>query len=197
MSKVRRYFVTGLLITLPVFFTLYFFFIIFRFIDGICGKVINIFLIKHFGFGIPGLGIILGLLTVVLVGFIATNFFGKKLFHVIEAWFLKLPLIRQVYPAAKQVVSSIISRESRAFKKVVMVEYPSKGIWSIGFVTNDSFKEAEKAVGEELLHVFIATSPSPLTGYLVLMPKSVVKDLNISVEQGLKLIVSGGIIKPL
>ena len=195
MSKVRRYFVTGLLITLPVFFTLYFFFIIFRFIDGICGKVINIFLIKHFGFGIPGC--ITGTVDGSAGRFYRDKFFREKAIPVIEAWFLKLPLIRQVYPAAKQVVSSIISRESRAFKKVVMVEYPSKGIWSIGFVTNDSFKEAEKAVGEELLHVFIATSPSPLTGYLVLMPKSVVKDLNISVEQGLKLIVSGGIIKPL
>lgn len=196
MSNARRYFVTGLLITLPVFFTLYFFFIIFRFIDGIYGKVINIYLIRNFGFAIPGLGIILGLLTVLFVGFIATNFLGKKLFRAIESWFLKLPLIRQVYPAAKQVVNSIISKDSRAFKKVVMVEYPSKGLWSIGFLTNDSFALAENAAGEELSHVFIATSPSPLTGYLALIPKKNIRDLDISVEQGIKLIVSGGIVKP-
>lgn len=197
MSRMRRYFATGLLITLPIFFTLYFFFIIFRFIDGIWGKVINIYLIKHFGFGIPGLGIILGLLTVLAVGFVATNFLGKKLFHAIEAWFLKLPLIKQVYPSAKQVVNSIISKDSRAFKKVVMVEYPSKGLWSIGFLTNESFKKAEEIAGEKLSHVFIATSPSPLTGYLALIPSKNIKDLDISIEQGVKLIVSGGIVKPL
>jgi len=196
MSKARRYFVTGLLITLPVFFTLYFFFIIFRFIDGICGKFINIYLIKHFGFGIPGLGIILGLLVVFIIGFIATNFLGKKLFLAVEAWFLKLPLVKLVYPSAKQIIGSIISKEGRTFKQVVLVEYPSKGIWSIGFITNESFAKANEAAAQDLMHVFIATTPSPLTGFLALIPKNNIRYLDIPVEQGIKLIVSGGIVKP-
>ena len=93
-------------------------------------------------------------------------------------------------------VDSFISKDSPAFKKVVMVEYPSRGIWSVGFVTNDSFEEAQRITACELLHVFIATTPSPLTGFLILVPRENVKVLDISIEEGIKLIVSGGIIKP-
>jgi len=196
MSKIRRYFAAGLLITLPVFFTLYFFFIIFRFIDGIWGKFINLYLNKHLGFTIPGLGIILGLLTVVIVGFVATNFLGKRLFLVIEKWFLRLPLVKRVYPAAKQIVDALITKERRAFKKVVMVEYPSKGIWSVGFMTNESFRAANEIAQEELIHVLIATTPTPLSGFLILVPKKDIRYLDISIEEGLKLIISGGIVKP-
>lgn len=196
MSKIRRYFAAGLLITLPVFFTLYFFFIVFRFIDGIWGRFINLYLNKYFGFTIPGLGIILGLLTVMVVGFIATNFLGKKLFLAVEEWFLKLPLVKRIYPAAKTIVDSFITREKRAFKKVVLVEYPSKGIWSVGFMTNESFKMANEIAGEELIHVLIATTPTPLSGFLILVPRKDIRYLDISIEEGLKLIISGGIVKP-
>lgn len=196
IKKIRHYFATGLLITLPVFLTLYLIFIVVRFIDGIGGKVINYYLNKNFGFVIPGLGFILSMMVIVAVGFIATDFFGKKFFRVIERWFLKFPFIRQIYPAAKQMVDSFISKESPAFKKVVLAEYPSKGIWSIGFLTNDSFKEANDKTGRDLIHVFIATTPSPLTGFLILVPRQDVKFLDISVEEGVKLIISGGIVKP-
>ncbi len=196
MSKIKHYFVTGLLITLPVFFTCYLLYIIFLFLDGIWGKVINYYLKKYMGFSIPGLGIILGLVTVFAVGFVATNLFGKRILKAFEGWFLKIPLIRKIYPAARQIVDSFMSKKSPAFKKVVLAEYPSKGIWSIGFMTNDSFREANEKLGEELVHVFIATTPSPFTGFLVLIPKREIKVLDISVEEGIKLIVSGGIVKP-
>ena len=196
IKKIRHYFATGLLITLPVFFTLYLLFIILRFIDGLWGKVINFYLKKYLGFSMPGLGLILAIITVIVVGFVATNFFGKRLFRVVERWFLRFPFIRQIYPAAKQIVDSFVSKDSPAFKKVVLVEYPRKGIWVIGFLTNDSFSEANEKTGSELLHVFIATTPSPLTGSLVLVPKEEVRFLDISVEEGIKLIVSGGIVKP-
>lgn len=196
ISKLRHYFGTGLLITLPVFFTLYLIFIVVRFVDGIWGKVINYYLKKEFGFVVPGLGFILAMITILIIGFIAANFFGKKLFKLLENWFLKFPFIRQIYPAAKQIVDSFISKESPAFKKVVLVEYPSKGIWSIGFITNESFREANEKTNSDLVHVFIATTPSPLTGFLILIPRSQIKIMNISVEEGVKLIVSGGIVKP-
>lgn len=184
------------MITLPVFFTFYFLFIIFRFIDGIWGKVINFYLKKYLGFVVPGLGFILGILTVLVIGFIATNFFGKKIFRAIEGRLMRLPLIRQVYPATKQIVNSFISKDKPAFKKVVLVEYPSKGIWSVAFVTNDGFRNAKEKTGKDLVSVFIATSPSPFTGFLIFVPREDVKFLDISVEEGIKLIVSGGIINP-
>jgi uncharacterized membrane protein len=194
--KIRHYFATGFLITLPVFITLYFLFIIFRFIDGIFGKVVNFYIKQHLGFAIPGVGIIIGLIIVFAVGFTAANFFGKRIIHALESWFLKFPFIRQIYPAAKQIVDSFISKDSPAFKKVVLVQYPSKGIWAIGFLTNESFKEANERTGRDLLHVFIATTPSPLTGYLALIPKEDVQYLDMSIEEGVKLIISGGIVKP-
>ncbi len=196
MSKIKRYFIAGLLITLPVFFTLYFLFVAFRFIDGIWGKLINYYLKREFGFSIPGLGIILGVFTVFIIGFIATNFLGKRVFRSVEGWFLKFPLIRQIYPSTKQIVSSFLSKDAPTFKKVVLVEYPSKGIWAVGFITNDSFKEAEEKTGEELVHVLIGTTPTPLSGFLILVPKKNIKFLDISVEEGIKLVVSGGIVKP-
>lgn len=196
MSNIKRYFVAGILVTLPVFLTVYLLFVIFRFIDGIWGKVINYYLKKNFGFSIPGIGFILGVLTVLIIGFVATKITNKRFFKAIEDWFLKLPVINQIYPAARQIVRSLFSRESQAFKKVVLVEYPSRGLWAIGFITNESFKEANEKAASELVHVFIATTPSPLTGYLALIPKKDVKYLDISVEEGIKLIVSGGIVKP-
>jgi len=196
MSRVKRYFASGLLVTLPVFFTLYLLYLVFRLIDGLCGKFINIYLQKNFGFMIPGLGVIIGLVVVLIIGFVATNFLGRRIFQALESWFRRMPLVRQVYPALKQIVSSFMSKDSHAFKKVVMVEYPSKGIWSIGFMTSDSFRQAEEVAREQLIHIFIATSPTPLTGFLILVPKKHVNILPVSIEEGMKLIVSGGIVKP-
>lgn len=195
--KLRRYFATGILITLPVFITVYFLFLIFRFIDGIFGKVLNSYIREYLGFSVPGVGIILGVLIVLTVGFVAANYLGKRLIQALESWFLKFPFIRQIYPAAKQIVDSFISKESPAFKKVVMVQYPAKGIWSIGFLTSESFEEANRKAGRDLLHVFIATTPSPLTGFLILVPKEEVTVMDMSIEDGVKLIISGGIVKPL
>jgi uncharacterized membrane protein len=197
IAKIKHYLWTGLLVALPVFITLYFLYIIVRFIDWAFGSAINKCLLKYLGFAVPGLGVVLGFFVILGIGFLAANYFGKKLGKAIERWFLRFPFIRQVYPAAKQIVDSFISKESPAFKKVVLVEYPSKGIWSIGFLTNDSFAQADEAVSQDLVHVFIATTPSPLTGFLVLMPRRDVKILDIPIEDGIKLIVSGGIVKPI
>lgn len=196
IKKIRHYFATGLLVSLPIFITVYLIFAVFRFIDNIFGKIVNIFLKKHLGFSVPGIGIIIGLLIVFAIGFFAANFFGRRLFKALESWFLKFPFIRQIYPAAKQIVDSFMSKEGPAFKKVALVEYPSKGIWSLGFLTNEGFQEAREKTGRDLVHVLIATTPSPLTGYLVLVPREDIRILDISVEDGIKLVVSGGIVKP-
>jgi uncharacterized membrane protein len=196
IKRIRHYFATGLLVSLPIFITAYLIFAVFRFIDGIFGKVVNVFLKQHLGFSVPGIGIIIGLVIVFLIGFFAANFFGRRLFKALEGWFLRFPFIRQIYPAAKQIVDSFMSKDGPAFKKVVLAEYPSKGLWAIGFVTNEAFREANEKAEEELVHVLIATTPSPLTGFLALIPKKNLKFLDISVEDGIKLIISGGIVKP-
>ncbi len=198
MIKLRHYFVAGLLLILPLFITLYFIFFIFRFIDGICGGFVNAYLKANFGFFVPGIGIVLGILIVLLAGFFASHFLGKKMLGGLENWFLKFPGVRQIYPSAKQIVSFLFSKDKNkaAFKKVALVEYPSKGVWSIGFITNDAFKEAQEKTQEDLVHVFVASTPGPWSGFLVLIPRRDIKFLDMSIEDGMKLIISGGILKP-
>lgn len=196
MLKIRRYFAAGLLLVLPIFISFYIIFLVFRFVDGIFGGLINNYLKTNFGFFVPGIGFILGGAIVLFSGILATHFLGKKVLPAIEQWFLRLPGIRQIYPAAKQIIGFLFSKDKAAFKKVALVEYPSKGLWSVGFITNDGFEEAQAKAGEELVHVLIASTPSPWSGFLVLVPKKDIKFLDMSVEDGIRLLVSGGILKP-
>ncbi len=196
MKSLKHYFITGLIVFLPIFLTLYLLFIIFKLIDSIFGGVVNGYLKDAFGFYIPGLGFILGALMIILTGFITSHLLSKKALPAIEVWFLKFPGIRQIYPSIKQIIGFFFSKDKAAFKKVVLVEYPSKGIWSVGFITNEGFRKAEEKTGQELVHVLIGTTPSPWSGFFIMVPKSAVKILDISVEDGMKLLVSGGILKP-
>ena len=196
MLKIRRYFVTGLLLVLPIFISFYVLFVVFRFVDGIFGGLINSYLKANFGFFIPGIGFILGGAIVLFSGFLATHFLGKKVLPALEQWFLKLPGIRQIYPAAKQIIGFLFSKDKAAFKQVVLAEYPSKGIWSIGFLTNEAFDEAGEKIARDLAHVFIPSTPGPWSGFLILVPRKDIKLLDMSVEGAIKLIISGGILKP-
>ncbi len=196
MNKLKRYFFTGLLTVLPIFLTLYILFIIFRLIDNIFGRIINSYLKAEFGFFIPGLGFILAILIILVTGFVVSHLLSKNALPLIERWFLKLPGIRQIYPSIKQIVGFIFSKDKDVFRKVVLVEYPSKGIWSVGFMTNEGFREAHELTGQELVHVLIGSTPSPWSGFLILVPKNAVKFLEMSEEECIKLIVSGGILKP-
>lgn len=196
MLKVKRYFLTGLLLVLPLFITGYILVLSFKLIDGILGGFINNYLRANWGFFIPGIGIILGILIVWVSGFIATHFLGKRVLSALESRFIGLPGVRQIYPSAKQIVGFLFSKDKAAFKQVVLAEYPCKGIWSIGFITNDSFAEANEKTEQDLLHVFIPSTPGPWSGFLVLIPRESIKHLDISVEDGIKLIISGGILKP-
>jgi len=197
MNKLKRYFITGLLTILPIFLTLSILLIIFRLIDNIIGRLINSYLKTAFGFSIPGLGFILAILIILVTGFVVSHLVSKRVLPLIEKLFLKFPGIRQIYPSIKQVVGFIFSKDKDVFKKVVLVEYPSKGIWSVGFMTNEGFREAQELTGQELVHVLIGSTPSPWSGFFILVPKNAVKFLEMSAEEGIKLIVSGGIFKPL
>ena len=196
MLKLKRYFLTGLLLVLPLFITFYILVLSFKFIDGILGGFINNYFRANWGFFVPGIGIILGILIVWLTGFIATHFLGKRMLSALENRFIGLPGVRQIYPSAKQIVGFLFSKDKAAFKQVVLAEYPCKGIWSIGFITNDSFAEANQLTGKDLVHVFIPSTPGPWSGFLVLIHKADIKHLNISIEDGIKLVFSGGILKP-
>lgn len=194
--KIKKYLITGLVVIIPVAVTVYILVGLFRFVDGILGRFLNVYLREWLGFYIPGLGLLLFFVIIFITGLLSSRFFVKKIFRRLEKWFSGLPLINKIYPPLKQIASFASSEKEFGFKKVVLVEYPSKGIWSIGFLTNERLRQIDKVTGKEMLAVFLPTTPGPLTGYVVFMPKEEVKFLDMSVNDALKIIVSGGFLKP-
>lgn len=196
MERLKRYLIAGFVVVVPFFLTIYVLIIIFRFTDSILGKFLNVYLQKILGFYVPGLGFLISFMFIVLVGFIATRFIGRKIFLRLEKWFSNLPLINKIYPALKQIILFISAQKEFGFKKVVLLQYPSQGIWSIGFLTNESFEHISEVTHKEMLSVFVPSTPGPLTGYVIFVTKEQVKFLDISVSDALKIIISGGVFKP-
>ncbi len=195
-NYLKRNFIAGILVIFPLLLTIYILVILFQFADGILGKFINTYLDRTLGFYIPGLGLILFLIIIFLVGFFTTNFLGKKLYSILDKALKRFPLIRYIYPSIKQITDFLFTYQRQAFKKVVLVEYPRSGIWSMGFVTNEGFTEAREKVNQDLLSIFIPSSPGPLTGFFILIPRQEVIFLEIPIEEAVKLIISGGLLNP-
>lgn len=196
MKRLKRYFITGFVVAVPIFLTIYVLVILFRFIDGILGRFLNLYLKETVGFYIPGLGFLLFFLIIAVIGFLAGRFFGHRIFPRLEKWFSSLPLISKIYPTFKQIVQFVAAQKEFGFKKVVLVEYPGKGIWSIGFLTNEEFKQIGETLFKQMVSVFIPSSPNPLTGYVIFLPKEEIKFVDISISDALKIIISGGVFKP-
>lgn len=197
MERLKRYFMAGLVVVVPIFLTVWVLVFIFRFADSILGRFLNIHLKKVLGFYIPGLGFIISIIFILFIGFLATRFIGKRIFLGLERWFSGLPLINKIYPTLKQIVLFILAqKETFGFKKVVLVEYPSKGIWSIGFLTNEQFLAINQISNKQMVSVFIPTTPGPFSGFVIFLPKEEVRLLDISISDALKIIISGGVFKP-
>lgn len=197
LSKLRKYFISGLLAFLPLALSVFLFIWVIGFADGILGKYIHPITKEYLGFYIPGLGLILAVLLIILTGFIVTRYFGRKIQEGLEKLFLKLPFFKQVYPAVKEIADFFFSQgKLKKFQQVVLVEYPSKGIYSFGFLTNETCERLNKITGKELCNVFISSSPSPFTGFAVLVAKKDLIMTDVSVEEAAKFIMSGGVVNP-
>lgn len=194
--KLRQYFLTGLAVLLPVFLTGYIIFLIFNFAEALTGKYLNDYLLRNYHFFIPGLGLLLTLIIIVFIGFLSSHFFGKRIFPFFESLFLRIPLVHQLYPSIKKIISFFFSQDKKLFKQVVLIEFPRKGLWSVAFVTNEAMPLINKGLGKEFLNVFVPTTPGPLTGYFVLVAKEEAVFLDISIEDALKIIISGGVLNP-
>jgi uncharacterized membrane protein len=129
MHRIRTYLLTGIALILPIVITVYILVGLFRFTDGLLGRYINYYFRSNFGYTIPGLGLLLFLLIILTVGFFATNFLGKKLLHLLEKLFLKIPFVSKIYPHAKQFINFVVAKDKPSFKKAVLVEYPRKGVF--------------------------------------------------------------------
>ncbi len=190
LRRVRNWFFAGLVILAPLALSVYFLGLGFRWLDALLGGIAA----RTLGRQIPGLGLLASLVLAVLTGLIASNLLGRRLIAWAEQALLRVPIFRGVYATLKQVVDAFAGHKRTAFQNVVLVEYPRRGIWSIGFVTGPAPAEVQERAERELVNVFVATTPNPTSGFLILVPKDEVVYLAMPVEEGLKLVISGGVI---
>jgi uncharacterized membrane protein len=198
MFAARRYFISGLLVWLPVIITV----LVIKFLVDLLSK--SLLLLPHglqpdtlFGFHIPGIGVILTLFVIVLTGLLAANFMGKRLVQLGDSIMGRIPLVRSVYTGVKQVTETLFQPGGQSFRKVLLVEYPCAGVWSLAFQTGEVNSDFETTIGEEhMVSYFIPTTPNPTSGFLMMAPKSKVKELDISVDQALKFVISLGVMQP-
>ncbi len=196
-SSLRSYLLTGLVVWMPVLVTM----VVLRFIIDLLDKTIA--LIPHayqpeqlIGFNVPGLGVLLSLILLLLTGMVATNLLGQRLVTWSESVLDRIPLVRTIYNGSKQVMQALFATNSQAFRKVVLIQYPRKGIWSIAFHTGSPPAEVSEHTGKEMLTVFIPTTPNPTSGFLMMVPKSETMELSMPTEAALKFIISLGVMQP-
>lgn len=195
MKKLERYFIAGLVAFLPLALTIKLLVLTFNIADNFLGKYIEPYFAREFGFYFRGLSLVICLLLILFVGLLVSNFLGRRVYPFFERLLLRLPFFKQVYPAFKEIAQFLFSREKLNFKQVVLVEYPGKDTYSIGFLTNEVPEKVAGKMAHQLYYVFVPHTPSPLTGFLTLVAKDKLKFLDISVEEAIKIIISGGVVK--
>ncbi|HAT8370776.1 TPA: DUF502 domain-containing protein [Legionella pneumophila] len=194
-KSVRSYLFAGLVVWLPILVTL----VTLRFIVDLLDQTIAL-LPKAYqpaqllGFHLPGLGVVLSLILLIITGLFATNFLGQRLVSWSESILDRIPLVRSIYNATKQVINTILSTNSQAFRKVLLVEYPRKGLWSLAFQTGITAQEINQHTGTEMLSIFVPTTPNPTSGFLMVVPKSDVIELSMTMDEALKFIISLGVL---
>ena len=197
MAVLKKYIIAGLLVWLPFAATV----VIVKLLIDLLDKTVLLLPpewhpVALLGFSIPGFGIILALSILLLTGMLAANLFGRRFVEIWERILNKIPLVRSIYSSIKQISNTIFDPSGKSFRKVVMLQYPRKGVWSIGFLTNDNVGDEVSAVDDRLVAVFIPTTPNPTSGFIVMVRNDEITELDMSVEEGFKFIISIGVIIP-
>lgn len=197
MAALKKYIIAGLLVWLPFAATV----VIVKLLIDLLDKTILLLPpewhpVALLGFSIPGFGIILALSILLLTGMFAANLFGRRFVEIWERLLNKIPLVRSIYSSIKQISNTIFDPSGKSFRKVVMLQYPRKGLWSIGFLTNDNVGDEMSAVDDRLVAVFIPTTPNPTSGFIIMTRNDEITELDMSVEEGFKFIISMGVIIP-
>lgn len=195
-KSIRSYLLAGLVVWLPILITIG----VLRFIIELLDQTLALLPQAYqpeqlLGTHIPGFGVILSLVLLGITGLIATNFLGQRLVSWGESILSRIPLVRSIYNAVKQVINTVLSTNSEAFRKVLLVEYPRKGMWCIGFQTGAVSAEINEKTNEEMISLFIPTTPNPTSGFLMMVPKKDAIELTMSIDEALKLIISLGVMQ--
>ena len=196
MKRLRNYFISGLLFWVPLALTVL---VIKFFLELINNLVPQKYLpeaLFNLDTTIPGSGIILVLIVILITGVLVTNILGRKLVALWEKLLNKIPGFRNVYNVLKKVSDTVFNTSTESFRKAFLIQYPSKGIWVIAFQSGDYKGEAESIIGEEIMNLFVPTTPNPTSGFFVMMAKKDAFELDMSVEEAFKLVISAGVVTP-
>ena len=197
-QRVRAYFFTGILITAPLFITGYLAWLFIGFVDA---KVTPLLPQQYnpesyLPFGVPGLGLIILFIFLTVIGAVTAGFFGKLWLRFTERLLNRMPVVRNIYSAVKQILETVLAQQSSAFREAVLVEYPRRGLWAIAFITGRTEGEVQNVTEEECINIFLPTTPNPTSGFLLFVPKKDLISLSMSTEEAIKMVISGGIITP-
>ncbi|MGD1876176.1 MAG: DUF502 domain-containing protein [Kiloniellaceae bacterium] len=197
-TRLRNYFLAGVLVTAPISITFWLTWRIITFIDDRVTPMIppQWNPESYLPFGVPGLGLIIALIALTLVGFLAAGYVGRMTMRIGERVVARVPIIRSVYSWTKQVFETVLSQSSTAFREVVLIEYPRPGCWAVGFITGQTVGEVQRLTAATVYNVFVPATPNPTTGFLLFVPQDDVHHLDLTVEEGIKLVISGGIVVP-
>jgi len=197
-ARIRRYLLTGIVVTAPISITIYLTYVFLNLVDThVVGLIPENAYTQYYGdTAIPGLGLLIVLAFFIAIGWFATNFLGQFIIRIYEYILDRMPIINNLYGAIKQIFETIMASQSSAFRETVMLEYPRKGVYAIGFVTGSSKGEVQESTKNETINVFVPTTPNPTSGFLLFVPKKELIYLDMSVEEAIKLVVSAGIITP-
>jgi uncharacterized membrane protein len=197
VKSLRGYLIAGLIVWLPILVTIG----VLRFIIDLLDNTMELIPKAYqpeqlIGHHIPGLGVLLSLIILLTTGLVATNMIGQRLVGWGESLLARIPLVRSIYKAVKQVIHAVMSTNSDAFRKVLLVEYPRQGSWSMAFQTGSGHSSINQKTKMDLISVFIPTTPNPTSGFLIMVPKSSAIELDMSIDEALKHIISLGVMQP-
>lgn len=198
IARLRNYFFAGVILAAPVSITFYLAALFVNFVDS---KVTPLIPAKYnpetyLPFGVPGLGLLIVIVVMIIIGAVAAGFVGRAFVGWGERLLARMPVVRSIYSALKQIFETVLAEKSRAFRQVVLIEYPRKGSWALGFATGTTKGEVQHTIADEVVNVFLPTTPNPTSGYLLFLPRSDVIFLSMTVEDGIKMVISGGVVTP-
>jgi uncharacterized membrane protein len=197
-TKLRNYFLAGVIVAAPISITLFIVWQVVEVVDNNVGKLLPARYNPetYLPFSVPGIGVLLMVVLITLIGMVAAGFVGRAIMRTSERLLNRMPVIRSIYGTLKQIFETVFSQSSQSFREVVLIEYPRRGIWAIGFLTGTTRGEIQERVEPKLLNIFLPTTPNPTSGFLLFVPKEDVLHLDMSVEDGIKMVISSGIVAP-
>ena len=198
VRHLRGYFFAGVLITAPLGITFYLAWLFINWVDDTITPLLPPAYNPetYLPFGVPGLGLLIVCIVMTFIGATTAGMLGRFLLRTSERVLSRMPVIRSVYSALKQIFETVLSRQSDAFREVVLFEYPRRGSWALGFITGKTEGEIQSSTEDEVVNVFLPTTPNPTSGYLLFLPRRELVILSMTVEEGIKMVISGGIVTP-